>query len=148
MPTTPFQSGGHSQSPLVQFGWEAGVAFERAFARDHLVKNRAQAENVGVVVDVLPPHLLRRHVARRAHHRARLGGCRRGHGRALSRESRLADGSLGQSEVENSYAAVFRDEDVVGFKSRCTIPWSWAAASPRAISTAYSVTRRWESGPA
>ena len=126
VPDNAIESGRHIQSTLAQLGriflqdgvhgLDAGVALERAFSRDHFVENRAQAENVGVVVNGLPPHLLRRHVARRAHHRARLGGRGCGHGRALSGESGFTDGLFGQSEVKNFDPAVFGDEDVVGLQ--------------------------------
>jgi hypothetical protein len=43
-----------------------------------------------------------------------------------------------EAEVEGSSRAVASQEVLLGFRSRCTIPRSWAAASPRAICCAYS----------
>ncbi len=50
-----------------------GATAERVLSRQHLVKDRAKAEEVRAVVHGLAAHLLGRHVAHRAEDRARLG---------------------------------------------------------------------------
>ena len=54
------------------------VARERQRAGRHLVQHRAEREQVGARVGELPARLLRRHVAHRAHRRARRSSARRG----------------------------------------------------------------------
>jgi hypothetical protein len=72
-------------------GLDAGVALEGAFARNHFVENRAEAENVGAVIHRLSAHLLWGHVADCAHYRARLSGSWSRHGGALAGERGFAD---------------------------------------------------------
>jgi len=85
---------------------------ERAPARRHLIQHAPEREDVGALVRGLAGHLLRAHVAHRAHHRARIrhaeqrppvgclvAGIRCG----LSREA----------EVEDLHASVCGDEDVL-----------------------------------
>ncbi len=55
-------------------GVGGGLPSKRPFAGEHLVENRAEAENVTAVGGFLPPHLFRRHVAHGAEHYARTGG--------------------------------------------------------------------------
>src|SRR5204863_3813060 len=43
------------------------VASEGSFAGEHLVKNRPQCKNVRPLINLLPPHLLGRHIADSAH---------------------------------------------------------------------------------
>ena len=85
---------------------------ERALARDHLVEHRAEAEDVGAVIDREPAHLLRRHVAHGAEHharrRARSGAA--GH-RPIAGLRCLQD--PGKPEVQDLRAALAREEDVV-----------------------------------
>ena len=86
---------------------------ERRTAGEHLVENRAEAEEVGPGVDGFAADLLRRHVAGRADHRPGLGLGRRAAGRcrlvARPRE-------LGDAEVEDLDPPVARDEQVVGLQ--------------------------------
>ena len=46
-------------------------SLERLLAREHLVQDRPEGEDVGAVIDRQPPDLLGRHVAHRPHHRPR-----------------------------------------------------------------------------
>ena len=90
------------------------IGVERAAAGEHLVEHDAEREDVGAVIDGLAAHLLGRHVAHRAEHRARARQRTRmgEQGRlGLNRGARL--GQLGEAEVEDLDAAVARDEDVV-----------------------------------
>ena len=50
-----------------------GFALERALAAEHLVEHGAEREHVGAMIDRQAAHLLRRHVAERAEHRAGAG---------------------------------------------------------------------------
>jgi hypothetical protein len=92
---------------------DGGVRLERALARHGLVEDAAEREDVRAVVDGLPLHLLRRHVADGSHHDpgARvLAGARRRDARFLVRRSPL--GQLREPEVEHLREAVPRDHDV------------------------------------
>ena len=55
---------------LVEHGVQR-LRVERLLAREHLVEDAAQGEDVGARVHVLAPHLLGRHVVRGPHHQAR-----------------------------------------------------------------------------
>src|SRR4051794_21323772 len=46
---------------------------ESALPREHLVENRPKRKNVRSSISGFPPDLLRRHIARRSQHSARLG---------------------------------------------------------------------------
>src|SRR5690348_6802216 len=63
----------------------------------------------------LPAYLLRRHIADSSHHGSRSGRRRAGHGGALARRTH-ASRLLRQSEIQDLYTAVFRDENVVWFE--------------------------------
>ena len=85
------------------------LALERQPAGEHLVEHDAQREQVGPRVERAAPHLLRRHVGERAHHRPRLRleqrpGRDRGRRRALV--------VLGQAEVEQLDAPAAVDHQV------------------------------------
>ncbi len=91
------------------------VGVEGAPAREHLVQDRSEGEDVGAGVGGLALHLLRRHVAERAEHDARLGA-RRGRRQIGDLASLLHARQLGQSEVEDLDSAVLRDEEVLGLQ--------------------------------
>ena len=84
-----------------------GVAVEGALPREHLVQDGAEREDVGTRVGRAAAHLLGGHVAERSEDHAGLGG---------GRGARLGPDQLGQAEVEDLQAAVFRDEDVLGLQ--------------------------------
>ena len=96
-------------------GVGGAVAMERALARNHLVENCAEGENVGLGYRRLAAHLLGRHVADGAHDHAGFGGDLHGHGIAGFAGVRLAH-HLGQSEVENLHPVVVGDEQVLGLQ--------------------------------
>ena len=111
------------------------VALERALAGQHFVEHRAEGEQIAARVDGLPAHLLGRHVADRAHHRARVGHRRR----------RIVAPCVAKAEPASASAVRARPKSRIftwpscsrkmfsGLRSRWTIPLSCAAASPRAI---------------
>ena len=82
-------------------------AAERPPAREHLVEDGAEREDVGPRIHRPPFRLLGRHVGGRAHDNARLGRDRgdRGFGRRQLDQFR-------ETEVEHLGAAVARDDDV------------------------------------
>ena len=94
-------------------GGEVGVAGEGAAAGEHLVEERAEAEDVGADVDFLAFGLLGRHVGDGAQDGAFLGlradGLR---GVVVAGGCRL--GELGEAEVEDFDGAVVGDDDVGG----------------------------------
>ena len=93
-----------------------GVAVESASAREHLVQDGAEGENVRARVGRPAAHLLGRHIAERAHDDAGLGA-RGGRGQVRLRPRSFADlGELGQAEVEDLDAPVLRDEEVLGLQ--------------------------------
>ena len=92
--------------------FDRGVSPERALSRQHLVEDRAEGEDVAAVVGGPAAHLLGRHVADGAEHRAGLG---RAEGRGAGRLGRRQQ-SFRQAEVEDLQAAVVGDEDVLGLE--------------------------------
>jgi len=92
------------------------IPLEGAAARQHLVKNRAESEDVASSVRGLPAHLFGRHVAHRPHNDAGLGagGVRRQVGARFGPLSGVRQ--LGETEVENLHPAVPRHEDVLGLE--------------------------------
>ena len=92
-------------------GFSSRLPRKRPLAAQHFVQHRAEAEDIAAGVRLLPAHLLRRHVAHGAHHRAGVGREDGGQGRILFAE--LGGSSLGQAEVEHLGAAVAGDHDVV-----------------------------------
>jgi hypothetical protein len=87
---------------------DARIAQKRPPARQHLVQNRPQRENVRPMIGRLPLHLLRRHVGRRSKNHS-------GSGLGLDLILLLRPWlhQPGQPEVENLHAAVSSDEDVL-----------------------------------
>ncbi len=98
------------------------VPVERLPARQHLVENHPERENVGTVIDAQALDLLGRHVVERSHDGARFrgpGGTPRQDGsrrraRLLFRGRRLL--LPGQAEVEDLHVPVLRDEEVLGLQ--------------------------------
>src|SRR5207249_1753300 len=97
---------------------ERRAAGERAPTGDHLVEDRAEREDVGAVIGVLPLHLFRRHVGYRSHD----GAAQRLEGRRIRASSlpwrnhgRIAH-QLGDAEVDDLQAALDRDEQVLRFE--------------------------------
>jgi hypothetical protein len=103
---------------------------------NHLVEHRAEAEDVGPMIDRLRAHLLRRHVAGRAQHDAdaRLEVPRR------AIVAPAATGSGSRSLARPKSRILMRPSRVMnrfsGLRSRWTTPLSWAAARPPAICVA------------
>ncbi len=87
----------------------AGFSLERAAPREHLVEDGAECEDVRAVVGGLAAHLLRGHVARRAHDDA-LVGVHGSRGAVTSRGLRARQ--LGQPEIQDLHAPVAEHEEV------------------------------------
>ena len=90
---------------------------ESSLAREHLVEDRAEREDVRAGVGGLAADLLGRHVAERAEDDAGLRAL------GLGREIRSRSGptlvlvrQLGEAEVEDLDAAVRGDEEILGFQ--------------------------------
>ena len=92
---------------------DRAVASERAHAREHLVKQRPEREDVRAVIHRLAPDLLGRHEAHRPQHHARFRGPR---ALVSFADERRRARQLGEAEVEDLDPAVVRDEDVVGLE--------------------------------
>src|SRR6266404_3697426 len=82
------------------------IPLKRSFSGDHLVKDRAQAEEVGATVHDLSAYLLRRHVAQRPKHQPRMCEVDRWH-RTL-RPTGIGANQLGQPEIKDLYYAIAR----------------------------------------
>src|SRR6202158_3235775 len=81
---------------------------------EHLVKDRAQAEDIGAMVQGLSAYLLRRHVTYGPQHHARLGDADRRH-RTLRSGSAGAD-QFGQPEIKNFDYPVAREKKIFRFE--------------------------------
>ena len=88
----------------------SGVAMECSLAREHLVENRTEAEDVGAWVHGNATNLLGRHVTGGAHHSARFGGM--GQGRQRGVRAAFGLSQFGESEIEDLDAAIFGDEKI------------------------------------
>ena len=84
-------------------------ATERLAAAQHLVKDRAEREDVRPRINALAAYLLRRHVCRRARHDAV-----RGFGKSLV--IRVGLGELDKTEVEDLHPFVRSDENILGLQ--------------------------------
>ena len=123
------RSGGSSRK-IADIVSAAESPVERADAREHLVEDRPEGEQVRPLVRGLALHLLGRHVPERPHHDTRL---RRRRGRR-----RFVCGPLcpsGCVSFARPKSRIFTRPSFVtnrfsGFRSRCTIPFSCAAARP------------------
>ena len=93
-----------------------GVAVEGALAREHLVEDRAEGEDVAAGVGLPPAHLLGRHVADRPEDHSRLGRGRRRRQVRLLLPALLGVRQLREAEVEDLDPAVLRDEEVLGLQ--------------------------------
>ena len=90
---------------------DTGGAFERRFPAEALVQHQPEAEDIATRIHHFAAHLLRRHVAGRAHHGS--GRCAR-HPLCLV-ASRHGGGDLfGQPEIEYLGAPIARHHDVFG----------------------------------
>ena len=91
------------------------VPAERALAREHLVQDRPEGEEVGPLVRGLPAHLLGRHVAHRPEHDAGLRAA--GDGAHVRLAALVLLGlELRETEVEDLDPAVLRQEQVLGLQ--------------------------------
>src|SRR5439155_23157721 len=91
-------------------------ATKGALARKHLVKNRPERKNIGTMIGWFSAHLLRRHVADRAHHHAgiSINSSRRHFSLRLCSIARACQ--FRQTKIKDLYSPVFRDEDVLWFQ--------------------------------
>ena len=85
-------------------------ALERRESRQHFVKDDAETEDVGAMIDAKTACDLRRHVRDRPHHTP--GAV---HGDGLGLEGRIRADQFRQTEVENLDPAVGGDEQVTRF---------------------------------
>jgi len=111
------KSGGSSFKTAVMVS-AVGIAAESAHSGEHFVKDRAKREDVSARIGRLAAHLLGRHVTCRPHDDARrrvLGGESDFVGSAVRIRARLLY-QLRQTEIEDLDAAVFSDENVLGFQ--------------------------------
>ena len=94
---------------------DPGCAFKWPAAGDHFVKHRAERKNIGTRIDLPAFGLLGRHVGDGADDRAFFGlkaFAERSCVAVAASESTVVLGQLGQTEIEQFYAAVLGDDDV------------------------------------
>src|SRR5208282_2519003 len=95
-------------------GVNLGLTRKGTIAAQHLVKNCPKAEDVTAMIHRLAPQLFWGHVGNGSQHRPYLGLSR--HGRRRARRDRLRTKlrihELGNTEVQNLDAPVFREEEV------------------------------------
>ena len=125
----------------------AGLLLERPLARRHLVEDRAEGELVGRKSSGSPARLLRRHVAHRPHHDPRRSSPSR---RQIDPAplSAPCDVSFASPKSRILTSPSFVTMTFSGFRSRWTIPASWALARPSAICAAICSSLLTGSGPA
>src|SRR5215469_15145202 len=105
-------------------------SLEGSLSREHLIQNGADGEDVGSRIGFQTADLFRGHIADSAEHHPGSGAHRCGWHTGLSLGSRrLVAHELRQAEIEKLDAPFPRDKMFSGFRSRWTIPLSWAAAS-------------------
>jgi len=83
------------------------------------------------MVGRLSSHLFRRHVTHRPHYHAGFGCVQRDSLFIL--RCGVNKRKLGQAEVENLDSSISREEQILRFQVAMRMPFSWAAAKPRAI---------------
>ena len=110
---------------------------ERPTPGQHFVDDRTETEDVGALVDGAASHLFRCHVSdgSEQHPGSRVGA---GHLREPVGTTRVV-AHLGETEIENLDPASAGMNTFSGLMSRCTMPFSCAAASPSAIWPAQSI---------
>jgi hypothetical protein len=96
--------------------FRGGVALERAAAREHLVQHGPEGEDVGTRVGRVAAHLLRRHVAHGAEHRAGVRGPHQGRRVRVVGSPARSGVVPGEAEVEDLDPAVAGHEQVLGLE--------------------------------
>ena len=107
-----------------------GVPLERLPARQHLVKDRAEREDVRARGRRQPPHLFGRHVAHRPHDRARSPCDPRPSARSSARREATASILFARPKSRIFTWPSRVTKRFSGFRSRWTMPFSWAAERP------------------
>src|SRR6185437_3315638 len=115
-------------------GVGGGFAVESPLAGDHLVQNCAEGKDIRALVGGLTSHLLRGHVTDRAHDQPRLVTAWRVGASAPPEDSGMISLARPKSRIFTRPSLVMNRFS--GFRSRCTMPFSCAAASPRATCNA------------
>src|SRR6185312_9393030 len=105
---------------------------KRQFARQQLIKNNAQRENIGPRIALTAQRLFWRHVVRGAKHRSRAGDS------GLLKRAR-------QTEVDDPHAVIAADQDVLGLQIAMDYVFRMRGLEPLAdlLDYRYSVFR-WE----